>query len=100
MKKDNNTRKFPLAKSQPRHTYADKIGRTQARKELADARTLEEKIARLPPEPASKKERTRLLTLLAKQNQVKVEAAPTPQVKTETVSKEDRKQAKRYMQGS
>jgi hypothetical protein len=97
MKKDNNDRKFPNSKKQPRHTYADKIGRAQARQEYSDSLTLEQKIAKLPPEPFAKKERAKLLARLEKQNQVK--AAPAPEVRAVVpeVSKEEKKEAKRYM---
>lgn len=75
MAKANNNKKYPEANRQPRHEAADRIGRAQARQEAYDALTLEQKIAQLPPEPHAKKQRARLMALLAKSNEPKQESA-------------------------
>lgn len=67
MAKTNNNKKYPEADRQPRHKAAERIGKSQARQEMYNELTLEEKIARLPAEGA-KKQRARLMALLEKQN--------------------------------
>jgi hypothetical protein len=67
-KRERNDHKFPQANHQPRQKAADRIGRAQARIEFNSTLTLEQKIAKLPPEPFSKKERARLLAALEKRN--------------------------------
>ena len=102
MNKDNNRKKYPMANHQPRHKAAERIGKAQARTEFSNGLSLEQKIARLPPEPYSAKERARLLAALAKQNTPKQETTAT----AETVSVEalpeglTKKQARKYMKGS
>ncbi len=67
-KKERNDHKYPQANHQPRHKSAERIGRAQARNEANALLTLEQKIAKLPPEPYSKKERARLQLALEKRN--------------------------------
>jgi len=83
MAKLNNNKKFPLATKQPRHL--DNLRKTLAKeRDEANAKlTLEQKIAKLPPEPFSKRERARLLAALEKQNQAKQVVAPTAVTVTE-----------------
>lgn len=71
MAKVNNNRKYPDANRQPKHKAADRIGRAEARQEHSDGLTIEQKLAKLPPEPACKKERTKLLARLEKRNSSK-----------------------------
>ena len=93
--KENYNRKYPDANHQPCHKAAERVGKAEARQEAYDALTLQQKIAQLPPEPYSKKQRARLLVLLEKQNNkapaVK-EAAPKPEVA-------DKPKTKKYMKG-
>ena len=60
-----------------------------------DKLSLQQKLDRLPPEPLCKKQRTRLLALIEKQNQPK--EAPKPKAE-EAVSNKQPKQ-KPYMKG-
>lgn len=90
-----------MANHQPRHKAADRIGRAQARTEFSNALSLEQKIARLPPEPHSAKERTRLLAALATQNAPKEATAPVEATATEALPEGmTKKQARKYMKGS
>lgn len=70
-KRSNNDRKFPDANHQPRHMASLRKQDALARQAEYDKLTLEQKIAKLPPEPHSAKQRVRLLTLLDKKNQPK-----------------------------
>ena len=66
--RSDNTRKYPDATRQPRHL--DRLRKETAANNKAayDALTLEQKIARLPPEPFAAKQRKRLLALRDKKN--------------------------------
>lgn len=106
----NNTRKYPDANHQPRHKAADRKMRAEVRQELSDELTLEQKIAKLPPEPYAAKQRARYQAQLAKKN------APKPDPKFVEGVKEGLKDAeegkttpheqvkrnlnKRYMKGA
>jgi hypothetical protein len=105
--KQFNTHKYPNANHQPRQKAADRKLHAQARQDVYNELTLEQKIAALPPEPYSKKQRARLLAKLAQRNQPK----PEPQV-TGALTKGDLtivvgettpskpKQQKKYMKGA
>lgn len=95
--KQNNNRKYANANHQPRHKAADRIGKAQARQEASDALSLNEKIAKLPPEPFAKKVRAKLLARLAKQNEPK---SATKNELAQASSSENKQQAKKYMKGS
>jgi hypothetical protein len=101
-KKLDNRRAYPDATRQPRHLDSLRKSEALARQEAYDKLTLEEKIARLPPEPHAKKQRARLLALLEKRSQPKQEAAVTKGelqvVVAETAPKQ--KQTKKYMKGA
>lgn len=66
-RKTNNDRLYPRSK-QPKHIAETRKKDSLQRQADYDLLSLEDKIARLPPEPAAKKQRTRLLALLEKQN--------------------------------
>ena len=70
--KVNGPKRFPEANHQPRQKAMDRKIRAQARQEVYNELTLEQKIALLPPEPFSKKQRARLMALLEKKNAPKV----------------------------
>jgi hypothetical protein len=94
----NNTRKYPNANHQPCQKADQRKLQAEARQSVYDELTLEQKIAALPPEPYSKKQRARLLALLEKRNAPK--PAPkneAPQAAEATV-KQDKQ--KKYMKGS
>lgn len=64
----NNNRRFPDANRQPNHKAADRKMKAQVRQELANELTLEQKLAKLPPEPLCAKQRARYTAQLAKRN--------------------------------
>ena len=66
--RSDNTRKYPDATRQPRHLDRLRKEGVKERQEAYDKLTLDQKIARLPPEPHAKKQRARLLALQAKKN--------------------------------
>jgi len=66
--KTNNNKKHPDATKQPRHLSSIRQSEAKERQEAYDKLTLDEKIARLPPEPHAKKQRARLLALKNKEN--------------------------------
>jgi hypothetical protein len=66
-RKTNNDRLYPRSK-QPTHIAETRKKDSLQRQADYDLLPLEDKIARLPPEPGAKKQRTRLLALLEKQN--------------------------------
>jgi hypothetical protein len=100
--KQFNTHKHPNANHQPRQKAADRKLHAQARQDVYNELTLEQKIAALPPEPYSKKQRARLMAALEKRN------APKPEPKAETKNEAPQsaeatvKQSKpkKYMKGS
>jgi hypothetical protein len=70
--KVNGPKRFPEANHQPRQKAMDRKTKAQVRQEVYDELTLEQKIAALPPEPYSKKQRAKLMALLEKKNAPKV----------------------------
>lgn len=101
--KQNNRRVYPDATRQPRHLDALRKKEALARQEAYDKLTLEEKIARLPPEPHAAKQRARLQTALEKRNAPKVEAKKAETTPTEEVTEQTKKQIKqqrKYMKGA
>jgi hypothetical protein len=99
--KQFNTHKHPQANHQPRHKAAERKLQSEARQSVYDELTLEQKIAALPPEPYSKKQRARLLALLEKRN------APKPAPKNDAPKQEapvaeatKPQQQKKYMKGA
>ncbi len=93
----NNRRIYPDANHQPRHKAAERKLKAEVRQELANELTLEQKLAKLPPEPLCAKQRARYTAQLAKRN------APKPEPKNETPkteSSEVKPQPKKYMKGS
>jgi hypothetical protein len=99
--KQFNTHKWPDANHQPRQKAGDRKLNSEARQSVYDELTLEQKIAALPPEPFSAKQRARLLAKLEKQNAPKAEpknVAPKAEA-SENVT-EVKTQPKKYMKGS
>ncbi len=99
--KQNNIRKYPDANHQPCHKAADRKMRAEVRQEFSDKLSLEEKIARLPPEPHAKRQRARYLAALEKRNQPKPEpqkAQTAPA--TEGTEKKHTNNQKKYMKGA
>jgi hypothetical protein len=70
VRKQNNNRKYPLATRQPRHKDAQRKLLAQARQEVYNGLTLEQKMAALPPESSglAKKVRSKLNAALEKKN--------------------------------
>jgi hypothetical protein len=66
-RKTNNDRLYPRSK-QPKHIAETRKKDSLQRQADYDLLPLEDKIVRLPPAPGAKKQRTRLLALLEKQN--------------------------------
>jgi len=64
----NNNRRFPDANRQPNHKAADRKLKAEVRQELANELTLEQKLAKLPPEPLCAKQRARYTAQLAKRS--------------------------------
>jgi len=101
-KKLDNRRVYPDATRQPRHLDALRKSEAVARQEAYDKLTLDEKIARLPPEPHAAKQRARLLALKNKKAQPKQETALEKgelQVVIADTSPKQNKQ-KKYMKGA
>ena len=96
----NNNRKYPNANHQPCQKAADRKLRAEARQEVYNELTLEQKIAALPPEPYSKKQRARLMAALEKRNAPKPEPKKdeAPQGAEATVTKPNKQ--KKYMKGA
>lgn len=98
----NNNHKHPNANHQPRQKAHDRKLNANARQDVYNELTLEQKIAALPPEPHAKKQRARLLAALEKRN------APKPEPKNETKSEAPQgaeatvkqQKQKKYMKGS
>ena len=100
--KQFNTHKWPDANHQPRQKAGDRKLNSEARQSVYDELTLEQKIAALPPEPHSAKQRARLLAKLAKQNAPKAKEepkneSPKPEASESVTVKT---QTKKYMKGS
>lgn len=101
--KQFNTHKYPDANHQPRHKAADRKMKAEVRQEFSDKLTLEEKIARLPPEPHAKRQRARYLAALEKQNAPKPEPQKTqssPTDKGTEPAKKSNNNQKKYMKGA
>jgi hypothetical protein len=99
--KQNNRRIYPDANRQPRHKAADRKMRAEVRQELASELTLEQKIAKLPPEPYAAKQRARYAAQLVKRNAPKPEVkndAPKQEVAADNTVKQNK--TKKYMKGS
>ncbi len=99
----NNIRKHPNANHQPCHKAADRKLRAEARQDVYNELTLEQKIAALPPEPHAKKQRARLLAALEKRNAPKPEPkaevkSDAPQSAEATSTKQSK--PKKYMKGA
>lgn len=101
-KKQDNRRVYPNATRQPRHLDNLRKEGVKERQEAYAKLTLDEKIARLPPEPHAQKQRARLLALKDKKTQPKQETAVVQgdlQVVIADTSPKQIKQ-KKYMKGS
>lgn len=98
----NNNHKWPDANHQPRQKAAERKLRAEARQDVYNELTLEQKIAALPPEPYSKKQRARLLAALEKRNAPKPAPEPKKDEATQSASAVTNKQLnqKKYMKGA
>lgn len=97
----NNRRRYPDANHQPCHKAADRKMRAEVRQELANELTLEQKIAKLPPEPLCAKQRNRYAAQLAKRNAPSKTEPKNESPKTESSEASAVKtQPKKYMKGS
>jgi hypothetical protein len=67
-KRANNSHKFVTANHQPRQKAAQRKLLAEARQEVYNELTLEQKIKMLPPEPLAKKVRAKLMAQLTKKN--------------------------------
>lgn len=98
-KRSNNDRKYPDANHQPRHKAKLRKQWALERQAESDKLTPQQKLDRLPSEPHCKRQRDRLLALLAKPAKVVPEPVVAQQQATaEAPSKEDKK-ARKYMKG-
>lgn len=102
-KKLNNRRVYPLANRQPKHEAAERIGRAQARQELYNELSIEEKIQRLDIKfgigVGATKQRSRLQSLLNKKNQPKP-ATPAPEKSEPQAVADTSTKQKSYMKGA
>ena len=69
--------------------------RAEARQAEYDKLTLQEKIERLPPEPAAKKQRARLLAKLQKQQEKAAQAQAEAETKKAVAEEKAQKRAKK-----
>lgn len=107
-KKQDNRRVYPDATRQPRHLDALRKSEAVARQEAYDKLTLDEKLAKLPPEPHAAKQRARLLALKDKKNQpdqqfkeaVKAGLKDVEEGKTVPHEQVKRNLQKKYMKGA
>ena len=97
--KQNNNRKYSDANHQPRHKAADRKLHAEARQEVYNELSLEQKIAALPPEPHSKKQRARLMAALEKRNKPAPAKETKEADKMPEASESVKQQAKKYMKG-
>lgn len=96
--KENNRHKYSDANRQPRQKASDRKAKALGRQDAYNELTLEQKIAALPPEPYSKKQRARLLALLEKQSKPK-EAPAAQAVAEDTTPKQEQPKPRKYMKG-
>jgi hypothetical protein len=94
----NNRRKFPNANHQPCHKAAERKLKAEARQDVYNELTLEQKIAALPPEPQAKKQRARLLALLERRNAPK--PAPKNEAPQDAEATVKQEKHKKYMKGA
>lgn len=64
----NNRQKYPDADRQPRHVASFRAKEAKERQDAYDLLTLEQKLARLPPEPKCAKQRAKLLAKIDKRD--------------------------------
>ena len=101
--KTNNNRKYPEADRQPRHIASFRVKESKERQEAYDLLTLEQKLAKLPPEPKCAKQRAKLLAKIDKRDrkpQPKEAVKPSESVVSTAPSAEEKKQekqARKYM---
>lgn len=96
----NNNRRFPDANRQPNHKAAQRKLKADVRQELANELTLEQKLAKLPPEPLCAKQRARYTAQLAKRNAPKAAPKNETQQPEATENSTEKTQTKNYMKGS
>lgn len=100
-KKQDNRRVYPDATRQPRHLDSLRKEEAKERQEAYDKLTLEEKLAKLPPEPGAAKQRARLLSLLEKKNQkAETQEKTQPSQETPEKGKKQNNLQKKYMKGA
>jgi len=98
----NNRQKYPDADRQPRHVASFRAKEAKERQDAYNLLTLEQKLAKLPPEPRCAKQRAKLLAKIDKRDRkpapvVKQVEAPKAELSTE--QKKQEKQARKYMKG-
>jgi len=67
-KRAHNDHKYPEANHQPRHMASIRKADSIERQKYYDGLTLEQKIAKLPPEPHAAKQRAKLMAQLEAKN--------------------------------
>lgn len=102
--KTNNRQKYPQADRQPRHIAHLRAADLKERQDAYDLLTLEQKLAKLPPEPRCAKQRAKLLAKIEKRDrkpqpkEVGVKASELPVVAIPSAEeKKQEKQARKYM---
>lgn len=97
----NNRRVYPDANHQPNHLASRRKSEAIERQEEYNKLSLEEKIARLPPEPHAKKHRARLLAQLDQRNQPKQNGTLVPgELYMVAADTSPKTKIKKYMKGS
>lgn len=85
---------FPITKQ----IRAERRARAEERQAEYDKLTLQQKIDRLPPEPAAKKQRARLLAQLQKQQEKATQAQADAEQKKAIAEEKAQKRAKKEKQ--
>jgi len=98
-KRSNNRRVYPEANHQPCHKAKLRKQWALERQAEYDKLTLQQKLDRLPPEPLCKKQRTRLLALLAKPAKVVPEPVVAQEKAAEAAPTKEEKKTRKYMKG-
>lgn len=97
-KKSNNRRIYPEANHQPRQNAKLRKEWALERQTAYDKLSTQEKLDRLPGEPFCKKQRDRLVALLAKPVKVVTEPAAAQQEPAASGPTKGEKKARKYMQ--
>ena len=98
-KKADNRRVYPDANHQPRHKAKLRKQWALERQAESDKLTTQQKLDRLPPEPLCKKQRARLLALLAKPVKVVPEPVVAQGEPVAAAPSKEEKKARKYIKG-